>query len=137
MVVESGAGEILLFYSTVLFSCSIPLFHFPAPPFFYPVRVFKLDHGDWCEQPRIRLYVVGISQHIGGEKAAAFVEQLVDGVVNLRRLASPVRLWPDIVDPNSAEETQRRKTSQAGLPQDRRFDKNHPGKFPPPPENVK
>jgi NAD(P)-dependent dehydrogenase (short-subunit alcohol dehydrogenase family) len=78
------------------------------------VRVFSIDHNVFMEKPRVRLYIVGISQRAGGEKSAQFVQTVVDSVINLRRLSPPVKFVPTIVDLDSPDETARRDVSKAG-----------------------
>ena len=77
--------------------------------------VFVIDHGVFCEKPRSRIYDVGAKQSCGGAKAISFIPNVVDCVINLRRMSEPTTIVPDIVNVDSVDEAARRAVSKVGL----------------------
>lgn len=77
----------------------------------YAIRVLKLDHSVWSEMPRVRLFIIGISEALGHKESADHVVKLILESQRYRRMTDPTRIF-DIVDVDGYDEVSHRDAAQ-------------------------
>ena len=70
------------------------LFQEMAAELGFTTRCMKIDAGLWGQVSRPRLYVFGISSELGGTRAADWLAEAVDGVLQYQSLQQPFHLFP-------------------------------------------
>jgi len=59
----------------------------------YAVRVFQLDHNQWCKFPRARLFIVGFGADAGHKAAAEWFTGELQAFLALRELGKPIDVF--------------------------------------------
>ena len=70
----------------------------------YSVVVLKLNHNDWIDVARERMFLLGFRSTAGGQRAAKWAAQKAQEVVTARQsMGGPVGVW-EVLDASDPEE---------------------------------